>query len=287
MPDPEPTTGTPSKEVTTDEGSVRDAFGDGLSDQPEVGVQPTPEQLGEEFKPYSQFPWDKLPPEAREEFLAGVKKFHGDMTKGHEDLRRQRDETSQKAKWFDELTGQDWFMKAYMGQKNGGVAQEPERPKIEKLTEFGIERPAVDQLQAVIRDEMQNALKPYQQHLQSLQQVILDRQAADELSEIRTFATEKKLPSPDDIVPRMSELLRSGEARSLKAAYRIAVFDDALGLAEQRGRKTLEEELQRKAGATFPPTRGPSQAPGEEQFVGRDGVMEAFRAAQAERLRNK
>lgn len=281
MPDSEVGAGTP-------EGIVQAAMTEDVSEgqTPEGAEGSSTPSLGEEFKPYSQFPWEKIPDEVRGEVLEKVKKFHGDMTRSHEDLRKQRDDARQKAQWFDELTGQQWFMDAYMKRQNGGTtpAPAPERPSLDKLTEFGIDKSATEVLGRVMREEIQAALRPVTENVDFLRRMAYDREANDELGRVREYSKARGLPSPDapEISEQMTALIRSGQARSIEGAYRLAIFEQALGAAETRGRKTLEQELESKAGATVAPYRGPASAPGEEQFTGREGVVNALRAAQAE-----
>lgn len=252
------------------------------------------DQLGEEYKPYSQFPWDKVPADVRQEFLSKVKQFHGDMSRNQNELgelRKRATESGQKAQWFDELAGQKWFLDAYMRQQGGGAGSNgatatdsaaAEKAQLEKLAEFGIDRNATDILKTAMRGEFSTALAPFQQQLEYLQRSIMDRAARDELAEVRKFAAEKGLPSPDEIVPKLTQLIQSGEAKNVWGAFKIATFEDAQASAERRAKATVVEDLQRKSATTLPPYSGPASTPSEEQYTGRDGVLRALKAAVTE-----
>lgn len=284
-----------SEETGLSDGVAADSGADGERPAP-AGAAPTgqPGELSEEYKPYSQFPWERLPPDVREEFLGQVKKFHGDMSRNQNELgelRRQSAELRQKAEWFDQLAGQRWFMDAYMRQQQGGGAPPAEaaageRAKLERLTEFGIDPNATNILKSAMEEQVEGRLAPLKQQLGYLQQTLMDRAAKDELGEVRKFAAEKGLPSPDDIVQKLTTLIQSGEAKSIWGAYRIATFEDAQAAAEKRARTTITDDLRRKSEQTMPPYAGPASAPAEEQYTGRDGVIRALRAAVAEQRQN-
>ncbi|MHA2069500.1 MAG: hypothetical protein ACXABY_34490, partial [Candidatus Thorarchaeota archaeon] len=90
------------------------------------GLDAVSPSSGEEYKPYSQFPWHELPEGTRAVFLEKLKKFHGDMSRGQNEVGRLRQENAdyrQKAQWFDELTSQKWFQDAYLARDGKPVDQ--------------------------------------------------------------------------------------------------------------------------------------------------------------------
>jgi hypothetical protein len=278
-----------SEETGLSDGVAADSGADGERAAPEGAAAGQPAELGEEYKPYSQFPWERLPPEVREEFLGQVKKFHGDMSRNQTELgelRKQSADLRQKAEWFDQLAGQKWFMDAYLRQQQGGGAPAPdaaaERGKLERLAEYGIDANATTILKSAMEEQVEGRIAPLKQQLEYLQRSLMDRAARDELAEVRKFATEKGLPSPDDIVPKLTQLIQTGEAKSIWGAYRIATFDEAQAAAEKRAKTTLTDDLRRKSEATLSPYAGPAIAPADEQYTGRDGVLRALRSAVAE-----
>ena len=260
----------------------------GLFEEEPTHVAEAPE-LGEEFKPYSQFPWEDMPEEVREPFLEKLKKFHGDMSRGVNEaaqLRKDVEQFRQKADWFDTLTSQKWFQDAYLSQQDGGQAKQPEKPATLKLSEYGLDNEAGDAIERVIQDRVGNALGPLTQQLQYLQRKVMSDTTDRELQEVREIARQKGLPTPDEKMTRMTQIIQSGEARTVKDAWRLAVFDELPDIISKNARKAAQDELRQKAASTLPPRVGPATAPGEEIFVGPNAVSEALHAAIAEHARS-
>lgn len=258
----------------------------GLFDEEPAASAVAPE-LGEEFKPYSQFPWEDLPEEVREPFLEKLKKFHGDMSRGVNEaaqLRKDVEQFRQKADWFDTLTSQKWFQDAYLQQQGGGQPAQ-DKPAPVKLSQYGLDDEAGDAIERVIQERVGNALGPLTQQLQYLQRKVMSDTTDRELQEVREIAKQKGLPSPDEKMSRMTQIIQSGEARTVKDAWRLAIFDELPDIVSKNARKAAQEELRNKAASTLPPRVGPATEPGEEIFVGPNAVSEALHAAIAEHAR--
>jgi len=246
-------------------------------------------QLPEEYRPYSQFPWDDIPEESRGEFLAKLKQFHGDMSRNQQelgDLRKEVAGAKQKAQWFDELTGQKWFMDAYMHQQQPPAQQAPEA-SFEKLGEYGIDPQASKLLGQSVQAEVQRSIAPVLQQLQLLQQSIVSQSTQSALNNLKEKAKAQGWPDPTQHIGKMSEIIERQGVRDVETAYKMALFDDILKSTETKARTSLKDELQRKAAATVAPYSGPAETPGEEQFVGADAVLRAFQQAKAEVTRRR
>lgn len=262
-------------------------FGEELSS--EEGAS---QELGEEYKPYSQFPWEEMEPELREDVLEKLKKFHGDMSRGANEaaqLKKDAELYRQKAEWFDNLTTQKWFQDAYISQQNGGTqaAHQPApaaAPASLKLSEYGLENEAGEAIEKVIQERVGNALGPLTQQVQYLQRKIMSDSTERDLQEVREIAKAKGLPSPDEKMSRMAQIIQAGDARTVKDAWRLAIFDELPDIVSKNARRAAQDELRQKASSTLPPRVGPTSEPGEEVFVGPNAVVDALHAAMTEQV---
>lgn len=252
-----------------------------------------PEPLPEEFKPYSQFPWDQVPEGARGDFLAKLKKFHGDLSRNSQDAAKHRDAAEQfrqKADWFDQLTSERWFQDAYLAQKSGAPApsvagqQQPldSRSALKRLSEFGLDPETGEVIDTAINKGVEKAIAPLAEQLSMLQQQLVHNQTTSELTQLRDMAGTNGWPSPDDKLAAIGELIRSGRARNALDAYKLAVFEEVPTLSANQARLQLQDELRRKAETTIAPPSGPPGTPGDQIFVGDNAVEEAMRASMAE-----
>lgn len=243
-----------------------------------------PPELGEEYKPYSQFPWHEIPEDIRPQVLEKLKKFHGDMSKGQSraaELEKQASEFREKAQWFDALTAEPWFREAYQAHQAGSTAsqQQVSQTDLSELSDYGLDEKATKVLQKFISDQMGNTVTPINQTLAQIQQQLVNDQVEREMQSLRKLAQEKNWPSPDEQLSRMSELMQQNRARTPTDAYRLAVMDDVIDLTAQTARQSLQNELKGKAERTMPPRQGPAGTPQEEVYTGKDAVQRAVQAS--------
>lgn len=263
-------------------------------EEPQEPASEKPSELPEEYKPYSQFPWHEIPEESRPAFLERLKKFHGDMSRGTQEvglLKRRVDELGQKAQWFDEITAQKWFQDAYL-QQQGGQAYPPQQqkpaPQLADLTEHGIDREATNVIKEYLDEKLGTTIAPLAQNLEKIQQQLMHSEVNRELASLRSMAEKEGLPSPDTKLPLMNELVSQGRARNATDAYYLTVFDEARALSANKARQTLEEELKSKAESTVAPMQGgPANPPTEEVFTGPNAIARALRASMAELSANQ
>ena len=264
-----------------------------VEETPQNDLGASQDDLGEEYKPYSQFPWENMEPELRTDVLEKLKKFHGDMSRGANeaaDIKRDAAQYQQKAEWFDSITTQKWFQDAYISQQNGGVqapagqAQPAQAPTLNKLSEYGLDNEAGDAIERTIQERVGSALQPLSQQLEFIQRKLTNDSTERDLAEVRDIAKLKGLPSPDEKMTRMAQIIQSGEARTVKDAWRLAIFDELPDIVSKNARKAAQDELRHKAETTLPPKQGPTTEPGGEIFVGPNAVSEALHAAMTEQV---
>ena len=253
---------------------------------PDQGMSPG--ELPEDYKPYSQFPWEELPEEARPRFLEALKQFHGDMTKGQQEaaqLKEQLAEYKQKAEWFDLLTEQPWFQKAYAEHVGGGGSSTGTSDATPASSEDSAIAADLDpDSRKALQALLERQVKPLQDRIQILERQLVQQKTEAELAKLRQLAAERGWPSPDDLVEEMAQAIRQGRAYSPIDAYKLVAFDRLPEQVEKRAKQKLQEELERKrqqlSGISSKP--GPSQAPGEEVYDGPDAVIKALRASMRE-----
>lgn len=251
---------------------------------PDDNAAPPPQELGEEYKPYSQFPWDRIPEDVREETLKTLKQFHGDMSRKASraaELEKELTDSRQKAQWFDALTSEPWFREAYQAHQAGSAAPPKQAPTtdLSELSEYGLDEKATRLLKKFVDDQMGNAVSPINQTLGYIQQQLVNDQVEREMGSLRQLAVDKGWPSPDEKLSRMSELMQQNRARTPTDAYRLAVMDEVVDITAKSARAGFEQELKSKAQRTLPPSRDTTGTPQEESFTGPDAVQRAFQAS--------
>jgi len=188
-----------------------------------------PEELPEEFKPYSQFPWRDLPDETREEFLQHLKKFHGDMSRGAREaaeLRRDLPELRQKADALDRLTSDGKFWEWYNAYTHGNLPASNQPAANEPaLTEY-LDQNAVTGIQKLIQDEVRRAINPLAQEVQATRQLSLTEMGQRQLNQLRQKVESNGWPSLDEKIPEMRRLVQGGRASDLEDAYFLVCRDE-------------------------------------------------------------
>ncbi len=260
--------------------------GEGLFQENLPQTEETPQELPEEYKPYSQFPWHEIPEEARPAFLEKLKKFHGDMTRTAQEaaeIRKVLPELQQKAEFVDRLVADPRFMEWYNKTVlNNGETQEPKpAPDTSKLNEV-LEPEAVSALQQLIRSEIEKATKPISEQLSSVSSLSMAEKAERELRDLRSRASQNQWPEVDNFIPQMRQILESGRATTLEDAYFLAAKEDLLKAETQKALKNQRSQLERKAETTFAPTSGPAKAPDLALFSGEEATIKALEEAERE-----
>ncbi len=285
MPDPQE---TPNP---TAEGAQAPAEGGGLSEglsgggEPEGGAR---EQLPEEYRPYSQFPWEQIPEDARPDVLGAVKKFHGDMSRGVNEaaeLRKLVPELQQKAEFLDQLTGDPGFRQWWESRRAGAPA--PQAPQarspgaLEKLNEH-FDNEVVSALGSMVQHEVRRALGPLHQQVDVMQRMSATEKAERDLSALKQVVNEKGWPDVDSSMAQMVSAVRSGRARSVEDAYWLVNKDPILQAETSSAVKRHRQSLEHKAEVTFPPSGGPAGGKPREEFTGTDATVRALEASMRE-----
>lgn len=257
----------------------------------ESGALETAETLGEEYKPYSNFPWDQIPEEARKDFLGELKKFHGAMSRGSQEasvLRRQIPELKQKAEFLDRLVQDPGFLTWYRQQQAGGGAQTAAAPSAPdptaKLSEY-LDAEGQSALRVLIDQEIAHRIAPIQSQLENHSRTRASEQLDRELNHLREQAVQRGWPVPDDLTTDIASLIQSGRAATVTDAYHLVAKEDVLKAEVAQALKSHQKQLQHKADVTVPPAGG-SLPPGVELFTGDDSTIQALRAARSELRRN-
>jgi len=274
MPDPAETPAGPSDSellATLDRHDLPELEVEG--NVPEGGDEPSSldsgalrEALGEEFKPYSQFPWHRLPDEVRGDFLTHLKKFHGDMTRSSQEAAELRQEVNglkQKADFFDRLSADPAFMQWYNGRTSpgsqptqpvAGVNQAP-APLSEYLGSEG-----ANALTQFLRQEIVRAVGPIANQVQYSQRQSVSERTERELEQLRAKVTERGWPDVDRHMKRMVDLVNEGRARTVDDAYWVAARDDILTAERDRALLESRQRLEEKSSMTVAPRVGPGGA---------------------------
>ena len=243
-----------------------------------------PEGLPEEYKPYSMIPWETIPEEQREAVLAGVKKFHGGMTKGQQEaakLKGQMAELSRKAELLDQLVEEPWVKAAWKQVQSGQSVPAVEPEKTPVLSDH-LDSEAAKAIEAMVQKAIESKLGPLSSQLSSIGQEQANSRAKNELADLAKKAGDNGWPDPYERLDAMAQVVATGRAKSVEDAYRLATFEDVPGLVKEKTRSSVMEELKAKAGKTVSPTMGSSQNGKSETYSGRDSVLRAFRDAKRE-----
>lgn len=249
---------------------------------------PQSEGLPEEYKPYSQFPWDKMDPETRQETLEKLKKFHGDMSRNSQEvaeLRRTNAELQSKAEWLDSLANQPWFQEAYQAQMSGPTSTPPpsheEPPSFNQLNEYGIEGDAAKVMDKAVDAKLQQMLGPLAQKLEFLERSIVQDQTNMTLRELTSYAKQNGYPLPASKMAQMREVIRSGRANNVRDAYMLAISGDVPNVVATKTRAQLQKELEQRQKKSIPPGRSASGTPSQD-YSGPDGIQRALADARRE-----
>jgi hypothetical protein len=254
--------------------------------EPESQAPAETGELGEEFKPYSQFPWASMDQETRQETLDKLKKFHGDMSRGSQEaaeLRRQMGELQDKASWLDNLATQPWFQQAYQSHMSGQqpAAQQEEAPTFQKLNEYGVDSEAAQLMEKAVEAKLQDRLGGLAQKLEFLERSVVQDQTNNTLKQLAQYAKDRGYPSPEDKMVHIRRIIQDGRATTVEDAYRLSIMDDVPQLVATKTREQLTNELKQKQDALIPPGRSAAGSP-QEDYSGPDGVQKAIADARRE-----
>lgn len=292
--DPTPAT-TPQDSANAPAGDMEglsqeslDLLGLDSSQQPAATPQQEPVDLGEEYKPYSQFPWAQMDQETRQATLEKLKKFHGDMSRGANEaaeLRKQVADLQSKADWLDSIATQPWFQQAYQAQMSGQSPQRSdasdEPPSFNSLNEYGIDAEAAKTMDKAVDAKLQQMLGPLAQKLEFLERSLVQDQTDATLRDLADYAKKQGYPSPEEKMVSLREVIRSGRANNIRDAYLLSIADDVPGVVATKTRAELEAELKQKQQQLIPPGRSAAGAPVED-YSGPDGVKLAMQDAMRE-----
>jgi len=261
------------------------------------------QELPEEYRPYSQIPWEYIPEEIRPQVLEGVKKIQGGVTRRLQEIKeleKQAAEWRQKAEVFDQLSRDPAFLQWYSQRLQGGTGQsqapqpQPQEspataPSLEELTELGLEPQAVKKLEQALESKVQQAVKPLTDQLNLLLNQVVKSEMDRRLSELRALAKERGWPSPDEKLSQIYQVLTEGKATDLEAAYKLVIFDELPELLSRREREQIQKEMQAKAQASVPPSSGPAGVPRHELYYGQgqEPIWKALQAAKRELLQRR
>lgn len=299
--DPTPTPESPSDRSLGEPGDDYSGMSPGASEGESPLQTSAREELPEEYKPYSQFPWTDIPEDVRPDVLSSVKKFHGDMTRKSQEaaeLRKEIPELRQKADFLDRLAGDpafmDWYNRRYNGQAAGGgtaAADAPNTPGYqrghavpggyEKLKEL-MDTDALTELGQLIAGEVQRAVGPLSQGLDGINRRFVADRTEQEINTLREEVEKNEWPSlTPDLINRMTDLVYRRRAANVRDAYTLVCHDDLIQAEVKKALQRRQGDLERKAEVTFPPRAGPTNQPGEDVTFG-SNTLELVNEAAAE-----
>jgi hypothetical protein len=246
---------------------------------PEVpqGLSEPTRDLPEEFKPYSDLPWEQIPEDVRTEVLKGIKKFHGGMTKHQQEYKRLQQELpelQERSAMLEKLVNEPWVREAYEAHQKG---LKPNEPQPSLTEQFDPEQATA--LERIIEQKVQERLNPVSSQLTSLQQQQLNAQTKGDLERLSAEAKAKGWPDPYDRMNDLYAQVTSGAARSVEEAYKLSVFDELPDLIRTQAQKATMTELQQKASQTVSPIASPGGTPSQQSFKGRNAVADALAAS--------
>lgn len=244
------------------------------------------EDLPEEYKPYQNYvPWEKIPQEARDETLKGLKHFHGELTKGAQEVASLKE----KERFLDYLYQQPEIQSALQqmqgrgnGQAQGPQQSSPQSSGLEKLSEYGFDGDVSKVLQETIQNQVSQALNPLTSQIGNLQQQIANREVQDQLSALKSMAKEKGLPDPNSKLAEMREIVSVKRASNVEDAYFLAIQSDLPSIYAERAKKEFQDKMQSKADKTMAPGFAPQGAPTNRLFTGTDAIENALKASEQE-----
>ena len=251
---------------------------------PEEAAGSSEPELGEEYKPYSMIPWDQIPDEQRPAVLEGVKKFHGGMTRGQQDVAKLRSkitELTRDSELLHQLTNEPWVIDGWEAHKRGQTVQKKEPEPSVNLSEH-LDKEAASAVESIIERKLNERIGPLNTQLVNLNQEQANARAKMDLAELVKKTTEKKFPDPYERLDVMSQIVAAGRAKTVEDAYKLATYDDLPELMKDTARKTLTEELQGKASRTVAATMGGPKNGVAAKYSGPEAVLNAFRDTKRE-----
>jgi hypothetical protein len=266
-----------------------EGLSEGLSEgEPTLETGAQEGALPEEYRPYSNIPWNEIPEHAREDVLKAVKTFQAGMTRSSQEaaeLRREAPELRQKAEVLERLTADpgfnQWYQQRYYGAPAQQQQQAPQGQPTEKLREF-LDADGVNALNATIQQAVHRAVAPLHQRLEQVNQSAVTDRATRDLENLKQEVAEKGWPSVDEHISQMTNLLSQRRATDVRDAYFLATKESLVEAEVKRALKAKQDRLQQKADTTFKPNVGPAASPGEEVFHGEEATLQAYRAAKRE-----
>ncbi len=243
------------------------------------------QELPEEYAPYKDVvPWEKIPEEAREDALKGIKSFHGNLTKGHQEFASLKE----KEKFLDYLYQQPEIQSALqqMQHRGNGQGQEQQTQQtgqdFEKLSEYGLDQDAGKIIQSAVQKQVSQALDPLNNQITSLKQQLANREVQDQLSTLKSTASERGLPDPSMKLNEMREIISNKRASNVHDAYFLAIQEDLPNIYSEKAKKELEDKFKSKADKTMPPGFAPQTPPGNRLFTGTDAIENALKTSEQE-----
>lgn len=253
-------------------------------------------QLPEEYKPYKEVvPWEQIPEEAREDALKGIKKFHGDLTREHQEfanIKRQLPELQEKARIMDYLSNQPEIQQAMervQARENGNIRQPLQQPAesqqipgLDKLNEYGFDSDAQKALNSTIANSISQAVAPLTGKISQLEQQLVDREVKDQMDALAQVAKENGLPDPQEQREAIREVLSQKRAVNISDAYFLAIKNKLPSIYTEKAQREMREKLGQKQQQTIPLGYTPATPPTNQMFSGNDAVDRALRASEEE-----
>jgi hypothetical protein len=227
----------------------------------------------------------------RDDALQGLKKFHGSMTRDHQELKRQLASHQEKANFLDYLYQQPEIQRALQsisgrgqGQTQGQAVLDGESADANsgKLSDFGIDPEVEKLLQQSTDSRVKQAVEPLLNQVNALKQQIADREVRDQLQQLKATAERDGLPDPNERLSQIREIIANRRASSLEDAYRLSIQEDLPKIYSEKAKREYQDKMTSKAQNTMPPGVGPSLSPHSPSFTGSDAVEKALSAAEQE-----
>ncbi|MEA1909930.1 MAG: hypothetical protein U9M89_02835 [Patescibacteria group bacterium] len=261
---------------------------DNSSPNPEVenSTSNSQDALPKEYERYKDvLPWGELPDEVRTTALEGIKKLHGDFTRGQQESAKKTAHLQEKSEFLDYLNQQPEIQKALQSiqtRGQGGQNQQSAQEAATSLSDYGFEPDAQKAIGALIQKEIGNAMSPLNGQLSNMQQQMAEQDAKKQLADVTSWAESKGLPNPNDMLSSIREKVSSQRATTVMDAYILAIKDDLPGIYQKQAEANLQTKMQKKAELTPPPGRGPSVTPLRRDSSGTDAIESALAAAEAD-----
>lgn len=249
--------------------------------------------LPKEYTPYSKVvPWDEIAEDLRPRVLAGIKKFHGDMSRSAQEaseLKKQAQPLKERSEFLERLFQYPEIQEAYrqISDPNRGravpKAQEQEHADLSKLTEYGMDGEASKVISGAIQSAIREAMSPLAERVKQLTDHVLDKEVDSQLNSIETRVKDKGLPSPREMISDLEELIAKRKAGiGIEDAYRLATYDKLEDAVRERVKKELAQTSEQTASSLPPKAEGPYNKPGFLDFGPPVSIEQAIRVARAE-----